>query len=106
MSSIFNIIKQKHAPSRKNFLKLNKFETILEQYLEGTGDSLGIAQKVFEIFSAILTAQRIHFGKCPNKSGDQWAHFPWGLQPTGNKENPLAYITESPQMSDIFCISP
>ncbi len=62
---------------------------LFEQNLKGIGNSLGNAQQGLGTLSAMLTEQRRHFWKCPNKVETQWVHFPPGLQPIGNKETPL-----------------
>jgi hypothetical protein len=59
-----------------------------EKYLTGIGNSLGNAQRVLETFPATFTEQRIHFGKCPNRSRDPLGAFP-SASPANRKQGYL-----------------
>ncbi len=76
-----------------------------EQYLKSVGDSLGNTQRVLEAFSAMLTEQWIHFGKCLNKSGDPMGAFPTRSPSNWKQGGPLSLLpTASPHISGGFCL--
>jgi hypothetical protein len=63
----------------------------LKKYLKGIGDFLGNSQTVLETFSATFTEKQIHFGKCPNRSGDPLGAF-LSMSPANRKQGyPSAY---------------
>ncbi len=66
-----------------------------EKYIKDIGDSLGNAQTVLDTFSGTFTKYWIHFGKCPNRSGDPLGAFTSVSPAIGSKV--------SPHISDMFC---
>jgi hypothetical protein len=74
-----------------------------EKYLKGIGDSLGNSKRVLETFSATFTEYQIHFGKCPNRSGDPLGAFPNVSLANRKQGYPLVLLPSvSPHISDMF----
>ncbi len=79
-----------------------------EQYLKGIGDSLGNARRVGGLFNDVYrVVNTVHFGKCPNKSGDQTGAFPTRSPANRMQEDPLGLSPSvSPYFWGISCLFP